>query len=212
MNESSFSKTRCKRKGKNTLAKRRGQKYEQIIEAAVKVIAQNGYHHSQVSKIAKEAGVADGTIYLYFKNKEDILVSLFQEKMGKFIQKIEDELAGESSIEEKLLVLITMHLQQLQDDYSLAIVTQLELRQSNLELRNRINEVLKGYLKLIDTVILLGIEEGIFSEDIDVRIARQMIFGTIDEVVTNWVMKEHKYNLVLQAKPVHGLLLKALTK
>jgi TetR/AcrR family transcriptional regulator, fatty acid metabolism regulator protein len=194
------------------LAKRRGQKYEQIIEAAVKVIAQNGYHHSQVSKIAKEAGVADGTIYLYFKNKEDILVSLFQEKMGKFIQKIEDELAGESSIEEKLLLLITMHLQQLEDDHALAIVTQLELRQSNIELRNRINEVLRGYLKLIDTVVLLGIEKGIFSENIDVRIARQMIFGTIDEVVTNWVMKEHKYNLVLLAKPVHTMLLNALEK
>jgi TetR/AcrR family transcriptional regulator, fatty acid metabolism regulator protein len=194
------------------LAKRRGQKYEQIIEAAVKVIAQNGYHHSQVSKIAKEAGVADGTIYLYFTNKEDILVSLFQEKMGKFIQKIEDELAGESSIEEKLLLLITMHLQQLEDDHALAIVTQLELRQSNIELRNRINEVLRGYLKLIDTVVLLGIEKGIFSENIDVRIARQMIFGTIDEVVTNWVMKEHKYNLVLLAKPVHTMLLNALEK
>ncbi|MFN7251588.1 MAG: TetR/AcrR family transcriptional regulator [Anaerobacillus sp.] len=199
-------------KGVKTLAKRRGQKYEQIIEAAVKVIAQNGYHHSQVSKIAKEAGVADGTIYLYFKNKEDILVSLFQEKMGRFIQKIEDELAGESSIEAKLLLLITMHLQQLQDDYSLAIVTQLELRQSNLELRNRINEVLRGYLKLIDTIIILGIEEGLFSKEIDVRIARQMIFGTIDEVVTNWVMKEHKYNLVLLAIPVHKMLLNALQK
>lgn len=192
------------------MAKRRGQKYEQIIEAAVKVIAQNGYHHSQVSKIAKEAGVADGTIYLYFKNKEDILVSLFQEKMGKFVQKIEEELAGESSIEAKLLLLITMHLQQLQDDHSLAIVTQLELRQSNLELRNRINEVLKGYLKLIDTVILLGIEEGTFSPEVDVRIARQMIFGTIDEVVTTWVMKEHKYDLVALSNPVQKMLLNAL--
>lgn len=210
MNEWSFIILR--RKEEKTLAKRRGQKYEQIIEAAVKVIAQNGYHHSQVSKIAKEAGVADGTIYLYFKNKEDILISLFQEKMGNFIKKIEDELAGESSIEEKLLLLITMHLKQLQDDHSLAIVTQLELRQSNIELRNRINEVLKGYLKLIDTVILLGIKEGVFSEELDVRIARQMIFGTIDEVVTNWVMKEHKYNLVILAKPVHTMLLNALQK
>lgn len=192
------------------LAKRKGQKYEQIIDAAVKVIAQNGYHHSQVSKIAKEAGVADGTIYLYFKNKEDLLVSLFQEKMGKFIQKIEDELAGESSIEEKLLVLITMHLRQLEADHSLAIVTQLELRQSNIELRNRINEVLVGYLKLIDTIVLLGIEEGLFSADLDLRITRQMIFGTIDEVVTNWVMKEHKYELLRLAKPVHTLLLKAM--
>jgi TetR/AcrR family fatty acid metabolism transcriptional regulator len=192
------------------LAKRKGQKYEQIIDAAVKIIAQNGYHHSQVSKIAKEAGVADGTIYLYFKNKEDLLVSLFQEKMGKFIQKIEDELAGESSIEEKLLVLITMHLRQLEADHSLAIVTQLELRQSNIELRNRINEVLVGYLKLIDTIVLLGIEEGLFSAELDLRITRQMIFGTIDEVVTNWVMKEHKYELLRLAKPVHTLLLKAM--
>ncbi len=56
-------------------------KYMQIIDAAVEVIAENGYHQSQVSKIAKQAGVADGTIYLYFKNKEDILISLFKEKM-----------------------------------------------------------------------------------------------------------------------------------
>ncbi len=194
------------------MAKRKGQKYDQIIDAAVKIIAQNGYHHSQVSKIAKEAGVADGTIYLYFKNKEDILVSLFEEKMGKFIQKIEEELAGESSIEAKLLILITMHLMQLQKDHSLAIVTQLELRQSNIELRNRINEVLKGYLKLIDTIILLGIEDGVFREDLEVRITRQMIFGTIDEVVTDWVMKEHKYDLVQLCEPVHAMLLAAMRK
>lgn len=194
------------------MAKRKGQKYEQIIDAAVKVIANNGYHYSQVSKIAKEAGVADGTIYLYFQNKEDILVSLFQEKMGKFIQKIEDEIAGESKIEEKLLILVTMHLQQLEEDHSLAIVTQLELRQSNIELRNRINEVLKGYLKLIDTIILVGIEEEIFSKDLDVRLARQMIFGTIDEVVTNWVMKEHKYELTTLANPLTEMLLNSLRK
>ena len=71
MNERSF----ILRRGVNSVSKKKGQKYDQIIDAAVKVIAQNGYHHSQVSKIAREAGVADGTIYLYFKNKEDILIS-----------------------------------------------------------------------------------------------------------------------------------------
>ncbi|NQD53191.1 fatty acid metabolism transcriptional regulator FadR, partial [Bacillus altitudinis] len=64
--------------------KQKRPKYMQIIDAAVVVIAENGYHQSQVSKIAKQAGVADGTIYLYFKNKEDILISLFKEKMGQF--------------------------------------------------------------------------------------------------------------------------------
>lgn len=74
--------------------RRNKPKYKQIIDAAVVVIAENGYHNAQVSKIAKQAGVADGTIYLYFKNKEDVLISLFQEKMGQFVEKIYEELAG----------------------------------------------------------------------------------------------------------------------
>lgn len=124
--------------------KQKKPKYKQIIDAAVIVIAENGYHQAQVSKIAKQAGVADGTIYLYFKNKEDILVSLFQEKMGVFIENIEDEIRSSETAAEKLYTLIKTHFSLLSADHHLAIVTQLELRQSNKELRMRINEVLKG--------------------------------------------------------------------
>ncbi|WP_096189645.1 TetR/AcrR family transcriptional regulator [Evansella halocellulosilytica] len=194
------------------MAKKRGQKYEQIIDAAVKVIAENGYHHSQVSKIAKEAGVADGTIYLYFKNKEDILISLFEEKMGNFVEKSRERLDEETSIERKMAILIEMHLTQLEANYELAIVTQLELRQSNIALRNRINEVLKGYLGLIDSVLVEGIEAGLFPQDLDRRIARQIIFGAIDEVVTNWVMKDHRYSLSALAEPLNNTLLNGLKK
>ncbi|WP_096435998.1 TetR/AcrR family transcriptional regulator [Alteribacter populi] len=192
------------------MAKRKGQKFEQIIDAAVKVIAENGYHHSQVSKIAREAGVADGTIYLYFKNKEDILISLFEVKMGSFVEKSKERLAHDTPIEEKLKLLIEMHLKQLEADYDLAIVTQLELRQSNLALRTRINEVLKGYLGLIDSILTEGMEEGFFSAELDKRIARQVIFGAIDEVVTNWVMKDHKYDLVPLAQSLNQMLLSGL--
>ncbi|SDZ53518.1 TetR/AcrR family transcriptional regulator, fatty acid metabolism regulator protein [Evansella caseinilytica] len=194
------------------MAKKRGKKFELIIDAAVKVIAENGYHNSQVSKIAKEAGVADGTIYLYFKNKEDILISLFEEKMGSFVQKISEQINGSMSVEEKLFVLIEMHLKNLADDHYMAIVTQLELRQSNLALRTRINEVLKGYLRLIDSILAEGAETSYFSEDIDIRLARQIIFGAIDEVVTNWVMKDHKFDLVSSAAPLHRMLLNGLKK
>ncbi|MDQ0256452.1 TetR/AcrR family fatty acid metabolism transcriptional regulator [Evansella vedderi] len=192
------------------MAKKRGEKYDLIIDAAVKVIAENGYHNSQVSKIAKEAGVADGTIYLYFKNKEDILISLFEEKMGTFVEKSKEYLEKEESIEKKLLLLIEMHLKQLEANHHLAIVTQLELRQSNLALRSKINEVLKGYLGLIDSILVAGMEEGFFPETLDRRIARQVIFGSIDEVVTNWVMKDHKYKLVPLAKPLNTMLLNGL--
>ncbi|MDG5786931.1 TetR/AcrR family transcriptional regulator [Evansella sp. AB-P1] len=192
------------------MGKKRGQKFDLIINAAVKVIAQNGYHHSQVSKIAKEAGVADGTIYLYFKNKEDILISLFEEKMGLFVEKSKEQLTKDLTIEEKLLLLIEMHLRQLEADHNLAIVTQLEIRQSNIQLRSRINKVLKGYLGLIDTILLEGMDNGFFPKSLDHRLARQVIFGAIDEVVTNWVMKEHRYELVPLAKPLCNMLLTGL--
>ncbi|RDW21629.1 TetR/AcrR family transcriptional regulator [Oceanobacillus chungangensis] len=185
-------------------------KYNQIIEAAVKVIAENGYHNSQVAKIAKAAGVADGTIYLYFKNKEDILVTVFKEKMGQFIEEIAIETSKQENAEKKLFTLVDMHIRQLEKNHDLAIVTQLELRQSNYTLRRQINAVLKPYLTMIDTIISEGIETKQFREDINVPLMRQMIFGTLDEIVTNWVMKEHKYNLVDQVPQIHALLIHGL--
>ncbi|GAA3320864.1 hypothetical protein GCM10020331_033610 [Ectobacillus funiculus] len=90
-------------------------------------------------------------------------------------------------------------------------MTQLELRQSNKEIRWRINEVLKGYLRVIDEIVMLGVEKkGEFQSDLNVRIARQMIFGTLDEVVTNWVMSERKYDLVSLIPTVHELFSKRL--
>ncbi|MDL4840620.1 TetR/AcrR family transcriptional regulator [Aquibacillus rhizosphaerae] len=187
-------------------------KFKQIIDAAVKVIAQNGYHASQVSKIAKQAGVADGTIYLYFKNKEDILISLFQDKMGQFIEKIEEEILKHQGADEKLKALIGMHFKQLAEDHDLAIVTQLELRQSNKELRIKINEVLKRYLIVMDQIIKDGVDEGIFRSDLNPRLVRQMVFGTLDEIVTNWVMKDQKYELINQVDEIHTLIINGLKK
>ncbi|CAM3752139.1 TetR/AcrR family transcriptional regulator [Mesobacillus zeae] len=187
--------------------KKNKPKYMQIIDAAVVAIAENGYHQAQVSKIARQAGVADGTIYLYFKNKEDILISLFQEKMGYFVENIEEKIAGKETAAEKLLMLVETHLTLLSEDRHLAIVTQLELRQSNKDLRLKINEVLKGYLTMIDRIILEGIEKNEFISTLDIRLARQMIFGTIDETVTSWVMNEQKFDLPALAKPIHQLLI-----
>lgn len=181
-------------------------KYKMIVDAAVKVIAQNGYHNSQVSKIAREAGVADGTIYLYFKNKEDILVSVFENKMGQFIDQIADAIKEKDNSNDKLATLINMHFSQLVENRYLAIVTQLELRQSNLTLRREINAVLKPYLTIIDSIIKEGMEDGTFKGNLNVPLVRQMIFGTLDETVTNWVMQEEKYDLVGQAQDVHYLI------
>jgi TetR/AcrR family fatty acid metabolism transcriptional regulator len=192
--------------------KRDKPKYKQIVDAAVVVIAKNGYHQAQVSKIAKEAGVADGTIYLYFKNKEDILISVFREKMAIFVNNVKVILEKDGNSSDKLFKVITSHFRVLQEDHQLAIVTQLELRQSNKELRLRINEVLKEYLGLLDDILREGIESGELDSRLDIRLARQMVFGTIDETITSWVMNDQKYDLIKLVPEVHRLLMNGMKK
>lgn len=196
--------------GGDELVKKEKPKYKQIVDAAVIVIAENGYHQAQVSKIAKQAGVADGTIYLYFKNKEDILISVFQDKMGLFVSKLEEIVDKEASASDKLQLMIQSHFDLLANDLHLSIVTQLELRQSNHELRMKINGVLREYLLLMDKILVKGMETGEFDKDMDIRLARQMVFGTMDETITTWVMNDHKYDLVELAPKVHRLLMKGI--
>ncbi|QKG84024.1 TetR/AcrR family transcriptional regulator [Kroppenstedtia pulmonis] len=194
------------------MAKRTGEKYNAIIDAAVRVIAEHGYHQSQVSKIAREANVADGTIYLYFENKDDVLISLFNEKMGAFVSDVEKALSQVSSSQEQLRELIRLHFEYLASDHQLAIVTQIELRQSNPAVRKQIGLILKRYLNVIDKVIEAGIAEKLFRDNLDVRTVRRMVFGTIDETVTSWIMQDCKYSLLEQVEPILCLFLNGIKR
>jgi TetR/AcrR family fatty acid metabolism transcriptional regulator len=197
------------------MAKKRGEKYEAILNAAAKVFARYGYHQTQVSKIAKEAQVAEGTIYLYFRNKEDILISLFDEKMGGLIALAEQKVHEQSDVINKLKTLVSLHFFYLSQDPDLAMVTkfelrQLELRQLNPVTRDKINELLKRHLHLIDHIIDSGIKQRVFHPEIDPLLARYMIFGTLDETITSWLMKEQKFDLMSKVEPVLKLLLGGL--
>lgn len=185
---------------------KRGGKYPQILDAALKTFAQDGYHRTQVARIAKEAGVADGTIYLYFESKEDILISLFTDKMGAFVSELKKKLVEDNSFEEQLNILVKHHLGLLGSNPAQAMVTQIEMRQIDPLINQGISGPLKSYFQVIEEVIRLGQSEGCVSMDIDVRLARKMIFGAIDEVVTCWVMSERKYELSSLADPLYAML------
>lgn len=192
------------------MPKRKGEKYDAIIDAAVKVFAKLGYHGAQVTKIAREAGVADGTIYLYFENKEDILISLFKEKMGQFIAEVAKMLSREPDAEKQLRTLVNSHFSHLESDKMLAVVTQIELRQSNPEIREGISEPLQKYFQEIEHVVENGQKQGKFAPWVDVKTARKMIFGTLDEVATCWVLSKKEYSLTDLTEPVANLLLNGL--
>ena len=176
------------------MSKPREEKYQAILDAATTAFAEYGYFSCQVSKIAKLAGIADGTIYLYFKNKEDILVSLFTERMGQFINEIRQATEKYGTTQERLLCIIRTHLRYMQENRSLAIVTQIELRQSNPEIREAISGPLREYFHLIEQVLT----EGVKKEEIilaDIKVARQMFFGTLDAMISDWVTSKKPRSL-----------------
>lgn len=179
------------------MSRPREEKYQAILDAATEAFANYGYFTCQVSKIAKLAGVADGTIYLYFKNKEDILVSLFSDRMGKFIQEIRQSIVKCQTTQERLYCIIQTHFKYMQENRSLAIVTQIELRQSDPKIREAISGPLREYFHLIEQVLAEGVEnkEIILA---DVKIGRQMFFGTLDAAISDWVSSK-------KPRPLEGI-------
>lgn len=186
----------------------REDKFQKILDAATEAFAESGYHQCQVSKIARLAGVADGTIYLYFKNKEEILIRLFEVRMGNFITRIRAELESCQTTRTRLRAIIQTHFSYMANDRSLAVVTQFELRQPNPSLRAAISGPLRDYFRLIEGVVQEGIERREVAP-VNVKLARQMIFGTIDEATTDWLMARTERNLLNEVDPMLDLFARA---
>ncbi|AOZ91823.1 TetR/AcrR family transcriptional regulator [Paenibacillus crassostreae] len=192
------------------MTSRKQEKFDLILEAALKVIAENGFHGSQISKIAKEAGIADGTVYLYFKNKEDILISLFQQRLGDLVSMFNNSVQEANSADEALRKICEIHFTELEQNVNLAYVTQIELRQSSLELRKAIGLSVKPYIQLIEKILIQGVQEGSFRPDLDIKLTRLLLFGGMDEVVNSWLISGRKYSLTAQIDKTVEFFLKGL--
>ncbi len=194
--------------GETLIAQRKDTaKYHAILAAAVRVMAVSGYHGAQVARIAREAGVADGTVYLYFKNKEDILISVLRETIGQIVI-LSTWLEGEHPEPlTALRKLIEAHFRTLGQNPELALVLQVHVRQADRAIREQVADMMKPYHRTLDRILELGQETGAFRRPFDVRVARRMIFGTIDETVSAWIFTGAKYDLTALVDPVYDMLL-----
>lgn len=168
------------------------EKYRMILNAAKHVFAMEGFYNSKVSEIAREAHVADGTIYLYFKNKDDILISLFEEELNRIIITVKSKIEHIEDPCEKIIVFCDNHLNMVESDRALAEVIQVELRQSNKFMREYKNKHFLAYLNIIADIIAQGQEQGIFRTDIKPDVCARMIFGSLDELSTYLVTVRRK--------------------
>lgn len=185
-------------------------KYHQILEAAIKVFAEQGFHQATISQIAREAGVADGTIYLYFKNKEDIMVNFFGYKTKQVFGRFREEVDKADNARDKLRLLIKRHLEEFQRDRSMAILYQTETRRFSRMCEEQIREMSKMYLDLVSEIVERGQDEGLMRKDLYMGLVKRFIIGAIDEVINTWLHSGGSYDLVSMADPLVDLFIRGV--
>ena len=190
--------------------KNKNNKYHLILEAAVKVFARQGFYQSTIAQIAREAGVADGTIYLYFKNKDDILVNFFQYKTKQVFERFRAEVNQAESSLDKLRNLIRRHLAEFQRDRDMAILYQVGTHQIDRLAEDQIREMSKMYQDLISEIVEAGQQEGSIRKDLYVGLVKRFILGGVDEVINTWLHSEREYDLVSMADPLVELFVRGI--
>lgn len=163
------------------------ERREAILNAAIEVFAQKGFHHARVSDVARAAKVADGTIYLYFKSKDDLLISLFEEKMQQIVESFREAVCCEERACDRLKRFVELHLNMIAEHPTLAEVLTVELRQSAKFMREYKAPQFAAYLNLLGEVITYGQERGEIDRAVDPSVARRIIFGALDELSLYWV-------------------------
>ncbi len=191
----------------NTVRATVGDKHNAILRAAIRVFAHNGYFNSKVADIAREAGVADGTVYLYFKSKEDILHSIFDRSVEEALDAARKQIAEVADPRERLRQIALLHLERLGADRDLAVVFHVELRGSTKFMEEFSAAGFAEYLALIRSTVEEGQRAGVFRADLNANVVAKILFGALDEMATNWILSKRRYKLAPMADQVLDIVL-----
>ncbi len=182
-------------------------KREAILRAATSVFAQRGFFQAQVADVARVAGVAAGTVYLYFRSKDDLLVSIFEQTMTDALAEGRAALEGVTDPADRLRHIARLHLERLGRDRDLAVVFQVELRQTTKFMERFSSSYLRDYLNRIRETIAAGQDAGVFRKDISATTAAKVFYGALDEMATNWILSKRRYALAADADAIVDLFI-----
>jgi len=161
-----------------------------ILEAALKTFVKRGYSETRVSEIAAEAGVAEGTLYNYFKSKEDLLLALFDEKWGGIIDDIRKKISRLDDPNKKLKVMFSLVVRMFRKDRHLAEIFLIDVKQSSIFLKNYpVNRIVE-FIDLIEKFLEEGKRKGIYRKDLDTHVTKMIIFGAAQGILLSWVLSE----------------------
>jgi TetR/AcrR family transcriptional regulator, fatty acid metabolism regulator protein len=182
----------------------------EILDSAVRVFAANGFAEARIRDIAAGAGVAEGTIYLYFGGKEDLLLTAFRQAVHDFCTSIRSVLSADVPFVEKVERFIRHQFELIEAEPALATVLLLESRQTTTFYSGAVRDVLRTYANAIDELLASGVEDGAVRPDADLALARRVMIGSLEEVELEWLIGDHSRPLAPTAPRLAELLVRGL--
>jgi TetR/AcrR family fatty acid metabolism transcriptional regulator len=192
--------------------KKQEEKYNKILEAATRVFAREGFHNAKIEDVAKEAGVAHGTVYLYFGGKDDLLISIFQENLEELVEYVGSEVEKEANAEDKLRRMISLQIELIETNSELAELMLVEFPQTGKFLSNSVIHDLAAYIDMIANILKEGVAEGAFDDSIDVNVVATVIYSGIQGIATRWILEEMKYPLNKVANEISEVFLSGIQR
>lgn len=192
--------------------KKDDEKRKNILESATKVFASKGFYNAKIQDVATEAGVAHGTVYLYFKNKDDLLSAIFYEVLGELIEYIRSEVQKEKTAEDKFRRMISIQIDIIEENPDLTKLILIEFPRTGKFLSNSNIDILSKYIDMIADIIDKGIKEGQFNTDIKIDMVATMIYASIQGLATRWILDDMQYTLKGMEKSVSDLFIEGIKR
>ena len=191
--------------------KKQEEKRVRILESAARVFAREGFYNAKIKDVAQEAGVAHGTVYLYFDGKDDLLISLFRESLSELVRYVQSEIQKEKNAEDKLRRMISLQIELIETNPELTALMLVEFPQTGKFLSSDSINELAAYIDMIANILKEGIAEGVFDNSIDVDVVATVIYSGIQGIATRWVLEEMKYPLKKVADEISAAFLSGIT-
>lgn len=186
------------------------EKYSKILDAATRVFAREGFHNAKIGDVAEEAGVAHGTVYLYFGGKDDLLISIFRENLQELVEYVSSEIEKEANAEAKLRRMISLQIELIETNSELAELMLVEFPQTGKFLSNSVVNDLAAYIDMIANILKEGVAEGAFDDSMDVNMVATVIYSGIQGIATRWILEEMKYPLKKVANEISEVFLSGI--
>ena len=175
-----------------------GNRTDQILEAAEKLFAQKGFYSTTVGEIAEKAGIAKGTIYLYFRDKRDLFFSVLESKLDILLEKVEKGIQKSKTVSSRIEEAIGIHLKFLEENEDFFKIMQ----SFPEEFKRKLGERLKGglierqsyYVEIMDKLIQEGIEAGEIRP-LDSRKLAVILMGMLHSLTVYWISRKERTSL-----------------